>query len=43
MKGPKVDLKDGQAIATGVLGIIGKGIFRELAQEGMHATVADLS
>jgi NAD(P)-dependent dehydrogenase (short-subunit alcohol dehydrogenase family) len=38
-----MDLKDGVAIVTGAVGTIGKGNCRELAQEGMHVAVADLS
>ena len=38
-----MDLEDRVVIVTGAVGTIGKGICRELAHEGMHVVVADLS
>ena len=38
-----MDLRERVAIVTGAVGTLGKGICRELAQEGMHVAVADLN
>jgi NAD(P)-dependent dehydrogenase (short-subunit alcohol dehydrogenase family) len=38
-----MDLKDRVVIVTGAVGTIGRGICRQLTQEGMHIAVADLA